>query len=65
VRHERLPESAAVLGERVRVVLRAEGVQQARGALDVREEECDQGRKLDLWDAAAIALGEKDPQTVP
>jgi hypothetical protein len=26
---------------------------------------CERGRELDLWDAAALALGEDDPQTVP
>ena len=41
VRCERLAQNAAMLGERLRVVLRAQLVQQPRRALDVGEEEGD------------------------
>ena len=46
-RGERLAKHAAMLGERIRVRLRAELVQQPRRALDVREEEGDgAGREI-------------------
>jgi hypothetical protein len=45
--HERPPQQPPVLGERLVVRLRAQLVQQARGTLDVGEEEGDgAGRKL-------------------
>ena len=47
VRGERIAEQQTMLGERVRIPLRAESVQQTGRALDVREEEGDRaGREL-------------------
>ena len=45
---ERIPEQPTMLGERVRVPVRAERVQQTGRALDVREEEGDRAVR-ELW----------------